>query len=132
MKRLLLAAASALVLAAALVPSVLAADGSETDPVAPTPSVEPAGTPEPPPTPVPNGEIVIDPTFITEIPDPTATPAGAVAGATGRPRVTPPATDTFTNASAPSSASLQVLSVLAVAVLLPALLVGLRPGKRGT
>lgn len=132
MKRLLLAAAAALVLAAALSPSVLAADPTGDGPASsgPTagPTVAPAPTPEPGSVPG-DGEISIDPTFITETPEPTATPAGSVAGVTDRPRVTPPPTDTDPT-SAPSGTSLQVLSVLAVAVLLPALLVGRSPGGR--
>lgn len=107
MKRSLLAAlALSLVLAAVLVPAVLAADAPA--PVEPTPSAEPTPTP-----PDGNGEIVIDPTFITSTPTPTATPAGEVQGATGRPDRTPPATDTISAETAPGT-GLQVLLLLAI------------------
>lgn len=130
MNRLLLAAATALVMAAAPAPPVMAADGPGPVAVTPTPGADPTAASGPSATPdVGNGEIVIDPTFITEEPDPTAPPAGSVEGATGRPRVTPPPTHAST-ATTPSGTSLQVLSVLAIAALLPALLVGCKPGRR--
>ena len=50
----------------------------------------------PEPTPTPDA---VDP---TPAPDPTETPGGAVLGATGRPQVTPPATDAVADTSAPA------------------------------
>jgi hypothetical protein len=113
MLRLTLVIGSALVLAAVLAPAVLATDDST-----------PAATVSPAPTPV-QGEIVIDPTFITTTPD----PAGVVAGATGRPNVTPPPTDTATVATTPGT-GLQVLLVLGVVGPLLALLGSREPNRR--
>jgi hypothetical protein len=129
-KRSLLAAlALAALLATAAVPSVLAADdgapGAE-----PAPTVEPTAQPDPTPTPFDgNGEIVIDPTFITTTPAPAATPVGEVLGATARPDATPPATDTIHAATAPGT-SLHVLLLLAIAGSVVALLAARVPAAR--
>jgi hypothetical protein len=123
-KRTLLALAVALVLAASIAPLALAADDQVGDPT-PAPVVDP--TPEPTPTPFVNGEPVADPTFITA--SPTATPAGAVKGLTGRhSTVTPPPTDTIDGPTA-TGTDLQVLLVLAVGFAL-ALLVAPVPARR--
>jgi hypothetical protein len=71
--------------------------------------------------PTDDGEIVYDPIFIT--PTPEATPVGDVLAATGRPDVTPPATDTIGAARATTSGSgyqgvLLVLAGLSTSVLL--------------
>jgi hypothetical protein len=61
----------------------------------------------PEPTPTPD---VVDP---TPTPDPTATPGGAVLGATGVPQVTPPATDAVDGSAGPAgSPFIPVLLVL--------------------
>ena len=119
-KRSLIGIVIALGLTIMLVPPALAADGEP-------PAVEPTTTPavEPTPTPIENGEIVIDPTFITTTP----TPAGQVAGATGRPEPTPPSTDAITHATA-SGTSLQVLLVLGVAGSLLGLVAARLPVRR--
>jgi hypothetical protein len=110
---LLSALALALLLAAATVPAVLAADDGA--PVDPAPTAEPTVQPDPTPTPFDgNGEIVIDPTFIIETSEPAATPVGEVQGATGRPLATPPSTDTIRAATAPGT-GLHVLLLLAIA-----------------
>lgn len=127
-RSLLSALALALLLATAAVPAVLAADDGA--PAAePTPAVEPTAQPDPTATPFDgNGEITIDPTFITSTPTPAATPVGEVLGATGRPDATPPATDTIKAATAPST-SLYVLLLLAIAGSVLALL-ATRPAAR--
>lgn len=115
MKRSILAIGVALALVALVAPAALAADE-------PTPSA----TVTPEPTPLEGqGEIVIDPTFITATPD----PAGDVAGTTGRPDVTPPPTDSIAAATTPGT-SLQVLLVLGVAGSLFALLGSREPARR--
>ena len=118
----LLALAISLLLAVALVPAVLAAD--EPAPAEPTPTVEPTPTAGDG-----NGEIVIDPTFITETASPTATPRGEVRGATGRPDRTPPATDTISARTAPGT-GLQVLLLVAIAGCSFALLAARVPAAR--
>ncbi len=111
-----------------MVPAVLAADDGV--PAGPTPVVEPSAQPDPTPTPFDgNGEIVIDPTFITETPQPASTPVGQVLGATGRPQATPPATDTIPAATAPGT-SLHVLLLLAIAGSVIALLAARVPAAR--
>jgi len=128
-RSLLSALALALLLATAAVPAVLAADDGA--PAAdPTPAVEPTAQPDPTPTPFDgNGEITIDPTFITSTPTPAATPVGEVLGATGRPDATPPATDTIMAVTAPST-SLHVLLLLAIAGSVLALLAARLPAAR--
>jgi len=68
--------------------------------------------PEPTPTPE-----VVDP---TPAPDPTATPGGAVLGATGRPQVTPPATDAVDGSAGPAGSPFMpvLLALLGLAVLI--------------
>jgi hypothetical protein len=128
-RSLLPALALALLLAAAAVPAVLAADDGAPAPD-PTPVTDPTAPPDPTPTPLDgNGEIVIDPTFITSTPEPAATPVSEVLGATGRPDATPPATDTITATTAPGT-SLHVLLLLAVAGSVLALLAARRPVAR--
>ena len=132
-RSLLSALALVLLLAMGAVPSVLAAD--EGAPVAeptaePTPVVKPTTQPDPTPTPFEgNGEIIIDPTFITSTPAPAATPVGEVRGTTGRPDATPPATDTITATTAPGT-SLHVLLLLAIAGSVLALLAARQPAAR--
>ena len=122
------AIAIALLLAAATVPAVLAADDEA--PAEPTPVVEPTAQPDPTPTPFDgNGEITIDPTFIVATPTPASTPVGEVLAATGRPDATPPATDTIPAATAPGT-SLHVLLLLAIAGSVIALLVARAPAAR--
>jgi hypothetical protein len=121
-RSLLLALASSLVLAAALVPAVLAAD--DPAPAEPTRALVPSPTPADG-----NGEIVIDPTFITETPAPRATPRGEVRAATGRPQRTPPATDTNSAETAPGT-GLQVLLLVAIAGCSFALLAARVPAAR--
>jgi hypothetical protein len=140
-RSILSALALALLLAAAAVPAVLAADDGApapdptpvTDPTAqpdPTRVTDPTAQPDPTPTPFDgNGEIVIDPTFITSTPEPAEKPVGEVLGATGRPDATPPATDTITATTAPGT-SLHVLLLLAVAGSVLALLAARRPVAR--
>jgi hypothetical protein len=68
--------------------------------------------PEPTPTPE-----VVDP---TPAPDPTATPGGAVLGATGRPQVTLPATDTVGGSAEPAGSPFMpvLLALVGLAVLI--------------
>jgi hypothetical protein len=118
--RVRIAIATAVVVGALVAPAALAADE-------PGPVPEPTAVPAPTATPVENGEIVIDPTFIIATP----TPAGAVHAATGRPDVTPPATDTGSLAMTTTpGTSLQVLGVLGVVGTLLALAAGLIPAGR--
>jgi hypothetical protein len=122
----LVALALALLVVAALVPAVLAADGTTQG--GPPPAVEPTPTPEPTPFDG-NGEISIDPTFVTETPAPAATPVGRVSGATGTPQATPPSTDTVTAATAPGTGP-GALLLLAIAGASLALLVARVPRAR--
>jgi hypothetical protein len=115
MQRSILVISAALVLVALLAPTAFAAD----DPT-------PAATAAPEPTPVTGqGEIVIDPTFITATP----IPEGDVAGTTGRPDVTPPPTDSIAAATR-SGSGLQVLLVLLVVGSLLAMLGSREPARR--
>ena len=89
-----------LVLAALVAPmAALAADGTEPTDAQPT-ERQPTDARRPRPAQVLDdgfdGEIVYDPYFISPEPDatPEMAPVGAVRGATGRPQLTPPATDT--------------------------------------
>ena len=68
----------------------------------------------PEPTPTPD---VVDP---PPTPDPTATPGGAVLGATGRPQVTPPATDAVDGSAGPAGSPFMpvLLALVALAVLI--------------
>lgn len=127
MKRTILAIVTALLLGVSLASVASAADGAVPAGTEPTPVAEPSTAPEPSATPFDgNGEVVIDPTFIT----PTAEPHGQVLGATGRPEATPPSTDAITAATT-SGTGLHVLLVLGVAGSLLALLaVRVPPARR--
>lgn len=129
MKRSLLSAlALTLLLAAAVAPAVLAADDGA--PAEPTPVANPTAQPDPTPTPFDgNGEITIDPTFITATPTPAPTPVGEILAATGRPDATPPATDSLPAATAPGT-NLRVLLLLAIAGFVIALLAAQAPAAR--
>ncbi len=118
MKHPIAAMATAALLALSVSPGVLAAEGADDPAPSATLAVDPAASSDPIPTPVENGEIVIDPTFFAASPE----PQGGVAAETGRPQVTPPATDTYPPAARPGS-GLHVLLVLAVAGSLLALAV---------
>ena len=123
--RHLLAIATALLLLVVLTPVALAADGEEPLPTdaAPTPTL----VPEPTPTPFDgNGEIVVDETFVTT---PSATPAGQVRGAVGKPQHTPPATDTVWAPAMHGSALQPLLALLAGGSVL-ALIAGTLPALR--
>jgi hypothetical protein len=88
----------------------------------PTPEPEPTPTPEPEVTPTPEPEQTPEPE-VTPTPEPT----GSVAIETGRPQVTPPATDTF-EAEGPSSTNpTPILLFLGALVALAALVT---PGAR--
>ena len=109
-----------------------AADGDDQD----APPVDEQPTDEQPtdeqPTdaqPTDDGVVVYDPVFIT--PAPVATPVGEVRGVTGRPDVTPPATDTI-DGSGLTTAGRGVEPVLVVLGGLSALilLLGRVPGAR--
>jgi hypothetical protein len=115
------------------------ADPPATTVVAQSDGEDPTGDQQPtdaPPTDAPptdgqptDGDVVYDPVFITPTPD--ATPVGAVRSATGRPEVTPPATDTIGSPgrSAPTAAVEGVLAVLGgLSALI--LLLGRPPGAR--
>jgi hypothetical protein len=67
----------------------------------------------PEPTPTPD---VVDP---PPTPDPTATPGGAVLGATGQPQVTPPATDAVAGSAGPAGSPFMpvLLALVGLAVL---------------
>ena len=69
----------------------------------------------PEPTPTPD---IVDP---TPTPDPTATPGGAVLGATGRPQLTLPATDTVDGSAGPAGSPF--MPVLVALIGLTALIV---------
>jgi len=69
----------------------LAADGDDQD--APPVDEQPTDAEPTDAQPTDDGVVVYDPVFIT--PAPVATPVGEVRGVTGRPDVTPPATDTI-------------------------------------
>ena len=114
-RSILVFATASLFLVAFLAPSALAAD----DPT-PTATVAPLPTPSDG-----QGEIVIDPTFITA----TSSPEGDVAGTTGRPDVTPPPTNSITAATTPGT-GLKVLLVLVVVGSLLALLASREPAAR--
>ncbi len=110
----------------------LAADGDDQD----APPVDEQPTDEQPtdeqPTdaqPTDDGVVVYDPVFIT--PAPVATPVGEVRGVTGRPDVTPPATDTI-DGSGSTTAGRGLEPVLLVLGGLSALilLLGRVPGAR--
>lgn len=68
----------------------------------------------PEPTPTPD---VVQP---TPTPDPTATPGGAVLGATGVPQVTPPATDAVSRSAGPAGSPFMpvLLALVGLAVLI--------------
>jgi hypothetical protein len=116
--------ALSLAIVATVVPAVLAADPVVVESPAPS-APAPAATPIPTDgaTP-PDGEISVDPTFIT------AAPSGAVLGATGRPDVTPPPTDAITTTSTAGGATLQALLVVLAAVSILVLLAGRLPDAR--
>ena len=81
----------------------------------PTPTVEPTPTPtvEPTPTPVPTSTprpfIPTPPPTATPTAQPTATPQGSVLAETGRPQVTPPATDSVGGGSDSAGGGLGLL-----------------------
>jgi hypothetical protein len=127
--------ALALSLIAALVPAVIAADPTPSGSAAPsgpapslgaTPSDPAPGASATPPddgTP-PDGDISVDPTFITQ------PPSGDVLAATGRPGPTLPPTDTSVPSTDVGGATLPAL-LAALAVLSALLLVvGRRPTAR--
>jgi hypothetical protein len=105
----------------------LAADGDDKD--APPVDEQPTDAQPTDEQPTDDGVVVYDPEFIT--PAPAATPVGEVRGVTGRPDVTPPATDTI---AAPGSGTagrglelvLLVLGGLSALILL----LGRTPGAR--
>ncbi len=128
MKRSFLASvALVLTLAAATVPATVAADPGSLEssaPADPVPTATPVVTDD---RIAPDGEISIDPTFITATPTPAA--AGEVKDAAGRPRVTPPPTDSV-DAKAASGATLQALMLFAVLGLSLALIAARAPARR--
>jgi hypothetical protein len=73
-----------------------AADGDDQD--APPVDEQPTDAQPTDAEPTDDGVVVYDPVFIT--PAPVATPVGEVRGVTGRPDVTPPATDTIATPAA--------------------------------
>lgn len=119
MKRSLVASiasvALSLTLLAAAVPAVLATEPAASQSATPVPTDD--GTP-------PDGEISVDPTFIT------APPSAAVLAATGRPDPTLPATDTTAATATAGGATLQALLLVLAAVSTLLLLVGRLPDVR--
>lgn len=73
----------------ATIPLTADGDGQDAPPVDEQPTDEQPTNSQP----TDDGVVVYDPVFIT--PAPVATPAGEIRGVTGRPDVTPPATDTI-------------------------------------
>jgi hypothetical protein len=136
---LLLALLAALLLALPGAASVSAAEPSASsgDPSAsqpePSQSADPSQSAAPTPQPT-DGEVVVDPTFFTPTPEATqpsdAGPSGTVAGVTGRPEVTPPATDALAAGAASPGAGLPVLIAALAALSLVALVAAQLPAIR--
>jgi hypothetical protein len=145
-RSLLASIALSLALLAVVVPAVLGADPAPSGSFAPTtPTPGESATPSDPapgesatpsdPTPgesatppdngtPPDGDISVDPTFIT------APPSGAVRGTTGTPDPTLPPTDAVTTTATPGGATLQALLIALAASATLVLLAGRLPVVR--
>ena len=110
----------------------LAADGDDQDapPVDEQPTdAQPTDEQPTDAQPTDDGVVVYDPVFIT--PAPAATPVGEVRGVTGRPDVTPPATDTIAAPGSGTAGRGLELVLLVLGGLSPLiLLLGRVPGAR--
>ena len=79
------------------------------------------------------GEVVHDPYFVSPEPDatPDAVPVGSTKGVTGRPEVTPPATDTiWVTAGRQGGANVPILLVALAALSITVLALGRIPAAR--
>ena len=120
----LLALTGALALAHVAPAATLAADPSS----APAASEQASDQPTDQPTEAPSdGNVVVDPTFVTA---PTATPVGAVLGATGRPPTTPPPTDAVAGDHSAAGAASQGIVLLLLALATISLVVAPKPEVR--
>ena len=111
-----LALVGALVMALVAPAAILAADPSS----APAASDQASDQPT-------DGNIVVDPTFVTT---PTATPVGAVLGATGRPEVTLPPTDAVAAEHPAVNATAEGILLVALALATISLVVAPKPEVR--
>jgi len=120
----MLALAGALVMALVAPAAIFAADPSSAPAASDQASAQPSAQPTEAPS---DGNVVVDPTFVTT---PTATPVGAVLGATGRPQVTLPPTDAVAAEHPAANATAQGVVLLLVVLATISLVVAPKPEVR--